>query len=362
MTTHPRPGWSFWTLTFLVFFRALSNANPVEPGHISARSDLPTVDLGYAIYRGYLDNVTGLNNFRGIQYAASPVGNLRWQKPQPPTTQTEPIVLSAEWPPVCPQSPAAPFTPSPTPDPPGNEDCLYLSVIAPPAAQELPVLFFIHGGGYGSGNEALVFNDLMKNNGNGFVYVSIQYRLGAFGFLSSAAVHRHGVANAGLWDVKAALEWVNNHIDRFGGDPSRITIAGESAGGGAVMTLVMAEGGTWGTSLFQNALAASPYLPQQYNYDGPLPESTYAGFAIAAGCLDENTPADDATVFACLQAADSETLQKANQKVNSAGRYGSWSFIPVTDGEFLRDLPSVQLRSGSVNGARFLSGVGRLIV
>jgi len=99
----------------------------------------------------------------------------------------------------------------------------------------------------------------------GFVTVAIQYRLGAFGFLSSADLVKdgRGVANAGLHDMRFALQWVQKHIEQFGGDPSQITIMGESAGGGAVMLLAMANGGEEGTSLFKRAIASSPYLPTQ---------------------------------------------------------------------------------------------------
>lgn len=83
----------------------------------------------------------------------------------------------------------------------------------------------------------------MKTNDNGFISVMIQYRLGAFGFLSSEAVHKYGKTNAGLLDMRFALEWVQKHIAKFGGDPSRVTIGGESSGAGAAMLQAMAYGG-----------------------------------------------------------------------------------------------------------------------
>jgi carboxylesterase type B len=83
----------------------------------------------------------------------------------------------------------------------------------------------------------------MKTNENGFVSVMIQYRLGAFGFLSSEDVHKYGKTNAGLLDMRFALEWVQKHVSKFGGDPSRVTIGGESSGAGAVMLQAMAYGG-----------------------------------------------------------------------------------------------------------------------
>ena len=91
----------------------------------------------------------------------------------------------------------------------------------------------------------------MANNG-GFIGVSIQYRLGAFGFLASEEVHQKGVLNVGLLDQQFALKWVNDHIDKFGGNASQVTISGNSAGAGSVMLLGLAQGGTRNTTLFFN--------------------------------------------------------------------------------------------------------------
>lgn len=90
-----------------------------------------------------------------------------------------------------------------------SEDCLFLNVQSPANASNLPVLVWIHGGGYGAGNGRQDFTDLLKTNGNNFVVVSIQYRLGPFGFLASDEVFRQGVANAGLLDQFFALQWVH---------------------------------------------------------------------------------------------------------------------------------------------------------
>ena len=92
----------------------------------------------------------------------------------------------------------------------------------------------------------------MNTNGNGFISVIIQYRLGAFGFLSSEDVKKKGRVNAGLLDQRLALQWVQNHIDKFGGDPKRVTLAGESAGAGSVMLQAMAYGGRQSAMLFDN--------------------------------------------------------------------------------------------------------------
>ncbi|ROV86928.1 hypothetical protein VMCG_10904 [Cytospora schulzeri] len=126
----------------------------------------------------------------------------------------------------------------------GDEDCLFLTVFARPGAKNLPVMVWIHGGGYGTGQGNNEFWELLGTNTNDFIFVLIQYRLGAFGFLSSGDLISHGgTPNVGLYDMHFSLEWVQNHIRSLGGDNQRVTIAGESAGAGAVMLMAMANGG-----------------------------------------------------------------------------------------------------------------------
>lgn len=120
------------------------------------------------------------------------------------------------------------------------------------------------GGGYGAGNNRFELGDQIHTNGNSYIAVTIAYRLGAFGWLSSAETARSGVVNAGLHDMRFALQWVKKNIHLFGGDPDEVTIAGESAGGGSCMLLAMANGGTEGNSLFRGLIPSSPYLPTQW--------------------------------------------------------------------------------------------------
>ena len=129
-----------------------------------------------------------------------------------------------------------------------SEDCLFLNVYAPQKGSELPVLVHIHGGGYGVGDGREDLSKLINANNNTFIGVSIQYRvsflsthlndrlltqvqLGAFGFLAGDEVFRNGVVNAALLDQQFALQWVQDNIKEFGGDPDKVTIFGISAGG-----------------------------------------------------------------------------------------------------------------------------------
>lgn len=234
-----------------------------------------------------------------------------------------------------------------------SEDCLFLNVQSPAEAVNLPVLVWIHGGGYGAGSGQNDFTELLQANGNSFVVVSVQYRLGPFGFLASEEVVGRGVANAGLLDQFFALQWVQAYIDRFGGNASMVTISGQSAGGGSVMLQGMAYGGSVGDALFRSAIAASPYLPRQYAYDDRRPTQAYHAFADHAGCRIDGA---SQLLFDCLVSKDTAALQKASAAVTAAMPYGAWAFLPVTDRVFIQDEPSRQLLEGKLNGRSLLVG------
>ncbi|KAF2003016.1 alpha/beta-hydrolase [Amniculicola lignicola CBS 123094] len=306
------------------------------------------VDLEYAVYQGFQDNSTDLNVWKGIRFAAPPIGSLRWKIPQTPLVNRT-VIQATNFGPNCPQAyPAVPnarFIP-------GDEDCLFLNVYAPPfnGAKKLPVLVWIHGGGYGFGDGRQDMSTLINANGKKFVVVSIQYRLGAFGFLSSSEVKANGALNAGLLDMKFALEWIQKYIALFGGDAKKVTISGESAGAGAVMLLGIAKGGNFGTSLFRSGIAASPYLPPQYNYDGAIPVQRFNALVSAVGC---STSGD---ALGCLRGKDSMALQQANSDITISGTYATWAYLPVTDGDFITALPSTALNTQKVNGKDILVG------
>lgn len=181
--------------------------------------------------------------------------------------------------------------------------------------------------------------------------------MGALGFLAGDEVYRFGHVNNGLRDQHFALEWVQKHISKFGGDPRRVTIAGQSAGAGSVMLQAMAYGGRLGTSLFENSIAATPYTPMQYNYYDWQPSQAFYAFAQAAGCFPGRAYGNtSSTIIDCLRQAPSDILQNASTTVGTSGVWGTWGFLPVTDGDFIRDRPSRQLRRGQVNGRRVLTG------
>jgi len=232
--------------------------------------------------------------FAGIPYAAPPVGALRWQPPTP----------AAEWSgfrdatrpgPRCIQDASNDVDGSPT-----SEDCLNLNVWTPPPSGEpRPVMVWIHGGSFinGSGD---IYNARQLASRGDVLVVTINYRLGALGFLAHPALGPDGdVGNYGLADQQAALRWVHDNIAAFGGDPDQVTIAGESAGGMAVCDHLVAPGSS---GLFRAAIIQSG--PCQAQYDLPAAERTSEKYAADAGC------ADPATVAECLRALPPERLQR----------------------------------------------------
>lgn len=203
-----------------------------------------------------------------IRFAAPPTGSNRWQAPKVPATNRSSVAQADHFGSICPQGQDTTNTLVSYNSTGSSEDCLFLNVYAPANAPgPLPVLVWIHGGGYGRGNGQQDLTAIINANNGSFVGVSIQYRvgwllsfvstadqnqLGAFGFLAGDEVFRNGVVNAGLLDQHFGLQWVQNYIHLFGGDASLVTISGQSAGAGSVMLQDMAYGGSLGQSLFRN--------------------------------------------------------------------------------------------------------------
>jgi para-nitrobenzyl esterase len=210
---------------------------------ISAHGDSLTVKTAQGKVRGKTINDSKVKAFLGLPYAAPPVGDLRWKAPQPPA-KWKGERDAAKYGAHCAQGRV--FEDMVFEDGDPSEDCLFLNVYAPAEAKsksKLPVMFWIHGGGYAGGASSEP-----RHNGDflplkGVVLVTINYRLGVFGFLATAdlAKEANGAAgNYGLLDMVAALEWVKANIGKFGGDPNNVTIFGESAGSDAVSTLMAA--------------------------------------------------------------------------------------------------------------------------
>jgi para-nitrobenzyl esterase len=234
--------------------------------------------------------------FSGIPYAAAPVGPLRWQPPAP--VPAWPGMRDATRPgPRCIQDPANDLDPEHA----TSEDCLNLNVWTPPPSEvRRPVLVWIHGGGFVNGSGDIYKARQLASRGN-VVVVTINYRLGALGFLAHPALGpAGGVGNYGLSDQQAALRWVRDNIANFGGDPGKVTIAGESAGGMSVCDHLVAPGSA---GLFRAAIIQS--APCQAQAGLPAAEKSSLDYAAEIGCGQRESAAE------CLRALPADRLQKA---------------------------------------------------
>jgi len=205
--------------------------------------------------QGTATEMTGMALFRGVPYAAAPVGANRWREPQAVSAWAG-VRQATEFAARCVQGGFAPGAEQPL----TSEDCLYLNIWTPAdtAAAALPVLIWIHGGGFFTGSGSADIYDGEALASKGAVVITLNYRLGSFGFLAhpelSAESPNHSSGNYGMLDVLAAVKWVKENIAAFGGDPDRITLMGESAGGNVVANLVASP---LSTGLFQRAILQS---------------------------------------------------------------------------------------------------------
>jgi len=271
----------------------------------------------------------GMKSFLGIPYAAPPIGDLRWKAPQPvkawPGTRQ-----ATAFGPVCRQIAAWVKMPQ-------SEDCLTLNVWAPAAkaAKPYPVIVYIHGGalmnGHGSEWGPEAGKSIVQK---GVILVSINYRLGIFGFFShpelSADAPDHVSGNQGFRDQIAALQWVRRNIAAFGGDPHRVTIAGESAGGSSVAALTISP---MAAGLFQRAIAES-------GVSGPFPPLVVAEKAGSA--LGETLKAPHLADLRKLSADD-----LLNQKQPP---------MPAADGAVFAEQPQQSFAAGHQNKVPLLLG------
>lgn len=258
---------------------------------------------GLALEAGVVRTSTGLVRglvaadyrlFQGIPYAAPPVGPLRWQPPQ----------AAAPWPgmrdaskpgPQCMQDGAHGRGAGKAP----SEDCLTLNVWTPAGADNRPVLVWIHGGGFVNGSGDIYDARRLAGRGH-IIVVTINYRLGALGFLAHPSLGSPAeIGNYGLADQQAALRWVHENIANFGGDPTRVTIAGESAGAMSVCDHLVAPASV---GLFRAAIIQSG--PCQAQVDLATAQHSSLDYAASVGC------SDPAAAAQCLRALPASKLAR----------------------------------------------------
>ncbi|HEY2542354.1 MAG TPA: carboxylesterase family protein [Gaiellaceae bacterium] len=295
-----------------------------------AKADQAVVATDAGVVRGAVAN--GMRAFRGIPYAAAPVGALRWRPPQPHAAWKG-VRAATEFGSGCPQT-LGPFGVPST-----NEDCLFLNVFTPPGANpssRLPVMFWIHGGALITG-ESTDYDPtaLVKR---GVVVVTINYRLGLLGFLAHPALSSesstHDSGDYGLMDQQFALGWVKRNIARFGGDPANVTIFGESAGGLSVRSQLVSPGAK---GLFRHAIVESGAYAETVPTLAEA-ESTGQFLATAMGCADQTAACLRALPVSTLLANETAISQLPNissvlpQQYNTAFATGAFNHVPVLSG------------------------------
>ncbi|HEY1900001.1 MAG TPA: carboxylesterase family protein [Steroidobacteraceae bacterium] len=257
----------------------------------------------------------GMRTFLGVPYARPPVGELRWRVPQPlpPWSGTrDALQFGAQC--MQAQRAGAPV--------PMSEDCLFLNVWAPaiPRPRHLPVLVWVHGGAFKVGSAGQPVYDGASLARQGMVVVSLNYRLGKFGFLAHPALTQENPAgplgNYGLMDVLAALQWVKANIKAFDGDPRKVTLAGQSAGGTAVYDLMTSP---LSAGLFSKAIIESGV------FSNPAPTFAKAEQSGLAAALTWDASAKDAAALRRLSAA----------QVQGDGPALAGNFGPMIDGKVL---------------------------
>ena len=290
--------------------------------------------------------------FKGIPLNAPPVGDLRWRPPEP-VIGWDDVRDASESGAICVQNGGQNVA--------QDEDCLFLNVWAPRETSEpRPVLFWIHGGGYTGGSGSTAIYDGTPLAADGAVVVTINYRLNVFGFLAHPALSAespHGASgNYGLLDMVAALEWVRDNIATFGGDPGRVTIFGESAGAGAVMSvmLIPQAGG-----LFHGAIAQSNWIN---GWDRPLAETARGweaaeaqGLRVAAALgIAGNT---DEALAAMRAASAADVLTASNADAGSPFMRSGNVWAPNVDGWVIPDDPLAMYRAGRQHAVPLITGL-----
>ncbi|CAO2652541.1 Nn.00g008240.m01.CDS01 [Neocucurbitaria sp. VM-36] len=311
---------------------AVSHARPPSPD--------PVVTIKNGKLSGVYSPTYKQELFLGIPFASKPVGDLRFAQPRP-HQDWEGIRSAKQYGPHCMGGSLGLLGFDPTISYPQDEDCLTINVVRPCLKENktpLPVLVWIYGGGFkdgGSGDHRYNMSYLAQTSvemGMPTIMVSFNYRLTGWGFLSGKLMQEQGLANLGLQDQRMALRWIQDNIANFGGDPTKVTIQGESAGGSSVGYHLLAYGGR-DDGLFSGAIAQSRgpslLMPMQ---SADQQQSRFEAIATAANC---STSLDSLN---CLRSTSSELL---NEIFN---RFG-WN--PVVDGELIPDTNSKMLNRGA---------------
>jgi para-nitrobenzyl esterase len=285
----------------------------------------------------------GVTQFLGIPFAKPPVGALRWMPPQRNAKWTN-ARKADTFGPTCAQiTTLGPFAGPPN----ANEDCLYLNVFTPDVKAKLPVLVWIHGGGYVDGESNDYDASKLAAQGK-LVVVTLNYRLNLFGFMAHPDIDKEGHAsgNYGIMDMQMGLQWVQRNIAAFGGDKNNVTLGGQSAGAGAAAANVVSPGakGLFHRAIFQSG-GYTPFATRE------ISEERGSTFAAAAGCTSKGEVGPD--VAKCLRALPASKIIALSGTPSANGPFING---PLVDGAVIPRQMIDAVRGGTINSVPTMIG------
>ena len=351
------------TVTTVLVQSLAALAVAVTSGHVVAAQTPPVVRVHTGDVQGVVDD--GVVSYKGIPFAAPPVGEFRWRPPQPAVAWTG-VRQAAEYGANCMQGrfgpPPAPGAPAP---PAPSEDCLFLNIWRPAdaTARNLPVMVWIHGGGFVGGSGALQGAAGGPFAKQGVVLVTINYRLGRFGFFAFPALSRERPdetkGNYAYMDQIAALQWVKRNIAAFGGNPTNVTIFGFSAGGVSVHSLLASP---QARGLFHKAIAQSGgsrdsvLTARPLNKDGVDPNYPVSaetiGLTLAKSMGIEGS---DQAALASLRALSSEQVLRGAPAASGANT-PQIELTPILDGRLITETAETAYKARRQPRMPFLAG------
>ena len=349
----------------LLFLLGPTTADPKEKPPAVEKTPTGEITLDSGKVRGLLlGEKKDIESYKGIPYAAPPIGDLRWKAPQPPA-KWEGVRDAFTFGAACPQRVPAMMKaiPQMAINAPYNEDCLFVNVWTPTERtdKKLPVLYWIHGGGYTMGAASQPAYDGEKLARLGCVVVSINYRLGPFGFLAHPALSkesdRNVSGNYGLLDQIEGLQWVKRNIAAFGGDPNHVMIFGESAGGGSVLSLMVSPlaKGLFHAAAAQSAPEMDLGMLRQEREGRPSAEAEGVKLIEKCGLTESATTAD-------MRKLDADFLVKTFPSLEVDGNFElnlkglPLPIAPIVDGYVIPTEPNIAFAEGKENKVPMIVG------
>ncbi|PSN67551.1 alpha/beta-hydrolase [Corynespora cassiicola Philippines] len=309
--------------------------------------NIPIVQVRNGSYHGVYNPIYNQEFFLGIPYAQPPVGNLRFRLPQSLNETWTETRAATEYGSMCLQAPEGHIF--------GSDDCLNINIVRPAGIDpsvKLPVLVYLHGGGFVDGSNSLPTRNvsfIVKESARAnspIIVASLNYRLHIFGFLWGSIPKEAGIGNLGLRDQRLGLKWIQENIESFGGDPTKVTIWGSSAGALSVMSHITAYGGR-DDGLFRGGILASNSGFHVDFDEAPLShtwDAAYQKLQEATGCTTDDS-------LQCLREVPSEELYQHALNIT----YPNWGRI--IDGDFIQADRSELVRQGKIVPVPIIIGV-----